>query len=85
VEALCQLSLALTRRPWVAGVTLVLFGAHAMVWGVVTVSLRQQVVPDRLRGRVNSVHFLFDLGGPRSARWPPGPASASPTQSGSSV
>jgi Transmembrane secretion effector len=33
VEALCQLSLALTRRPWVAGVTLVLFGAHAMVWG----------------------------------------------------
>jgi len=33
VEALCQLSLALTRRPWVAGATLVLFGAHAMVWG----------------------------------------------------
>ena len=63
VEALCQLSLALTRRPWVAGVTLVLFGAHAMVWGVVTVSLRQRVVPDRLRGRVNSVYFLFDLGG----------------------
>jgi predicted MFS family arabinose efflux permease len=63
VETLCQLSLALTRRPWVAGVTLVLFGAHAMVWGVVTVSLRQRVVPDRLRGRVNSVYFLFDLGG----------------------
>jgi predicted MFS family arabinose efflux permease len=63
VEALCQLSLALTRRPCVAGVTLVLFGAHAMVWGVVTVSLRQRVVPDRLRGRVNSVYFLFDLGG----------------------
>jgi predicted MFS family arabinose efflux permease len=63
VEALCQLSLALTRRPLVAGVTLVLFGAHAMVWGVVTVSLRQRVVPDRLRGRVNSVYFLFDLGG----------------------
>jgi MFS family permease len=30
---------------------------------VVTVSLRQRVVPDRLRGRVNSVYFLFDLGG----------------------
>jgi MFS family permease len=55
VEALCQLSLALTRRPWVASATLVLFGAHAMVWGVVTVSLRQRVVPDRPRGRVNSV------------------------------
>jgi hypothetical protein len=30
---------------------------------VVTVSLRQRLVPERLRGRVNSVYFLFDLGG----------------------
>jgi hypothetical protein len=41
----------------------VLFGAHANIWGVVSVSLRQQLVPDQLRGRVNSVYFLFDLGG----------------------
>ena len=34
-----------------------------MVWGVVTVSLRQRLVPEPLRGRVNSVFFLFDLGG----------------------
>ena len=54
---------ALTRAPWVAGATLVLFGAHATVWGVVSVSLRQRIVPERLRGRVNSVYFLFDLGG----------------------
>ena len=57
------LSLALTRSPWVAGATLVAFGAHATVWGVVSVSLRQRLVPERLRGRVNSVYFLFDLGG----------------------
>jgi MFS family permease len=63
VEALSQLSLAVTRTAWVAGATLVLFGAHAMVWGVVTVSLRQRIVPGRLRGRVNSVYFLFDIGG----------------------
>jgi MFS family permease len=63
IEAACQLVLALTRSPWIAGATLVVFGAHAMVWGVVTVSLRQRLVPDRLRGRVNSVYFLFDLGG----------------------
>ena len=31
--------------------------------GVVAVSLRQRIVPERLRGRVNSVYFLFDLGG----------------------
>ena len=63
VEAGAQLSLALTRSPWVAGATLVAFGAHATVWGVVSVSLRQRLVPERLRGRVNSVYFLFDLGG----------------------
>jgi predicted MFS family arabinose efflux permease len=63
IEAGSQLSLALTRSPGVAGATLVLFGAHAIVWGVVTVSLRQRLVPDQLRGRVGGVYFLFDLGG----------------------
>jgi MFS family permease len=63
VEASAQLVLALTRVPWVAGATLVLFGTHATVWGVVSVSLRQRIVPEELRGRVNSVYFLFDLGG----------------------
>jgi MFS family permease len=63
VEAGAQLALVLTRSPAVAGVTLVVFGAHATVWGVVSVSLRQRIVPERLRGRINSVYFLFDLGG----------------------
>jgi MFS family permease len=63
IEAGSQLSLALTRTPWIAGATLLLFGAHATIWGVVSVSLRQRIVPDQLRGRVNSVYFLFDLGG----------------------
>jgi len=63
IEASSQLMLAPTRSPWIAGTTLILFGAHAMVWGVVTISLRQRLVPERLRGRVNSVYFLFDLGG----------------------
>jgi MFS family permease len=63
IEAASQLSLALARSPWIAGATLVVFGAHATVWGVVAVSLRQRIVPERLRGRVNSVYFLFDLGG----------------------
>jgi MFS family permease len=63
IEAASQLSLALTRTPWIAGATLVVFGAHATIWGVVSVSLRQRIVPDQLRGRVNSVYFLFDLGG----------------------
>ena len=63
MEAAAQLVLALTRVPWVAAATLVLFGTHATVWGVVSMSLRQRIVPEDLRGRVNSVYFLFDLGG----------------------
>jgi hypothetical protein len=32
------------------------------LWNVVTVSLRQQVIPDRLLGRVNSVYRFFGWG-----------------------
>jgi len=55
--------LALTRDPWVAGATMVVFGAHAAVWGVVVVTIRQRVVPAHLLGRVNSVYFLLTMGG----------------------
>jgi MFS family permease len=34
-----------------------------MVWGVITASLQQRLVPDRLRGRVGSVFGLLALGG----------------------
>jgi MFS family permease len=63
IEVGFQVVLALTRQPWVAGAAMVVWGAHAMVWGVLVVSLRQRLVPDRLRGRVNSVYALADLGG----------------------
>lgn len=33
-----------------------------LVWNVVTVSLRQQLVPDQLFGRVNSVYKLLAMG-----------------------
>ena len=63
IETATHLVLAVTRSAWVAGVTLALFGAHAAVWGVVALSVRQRVVPDRLRGRVNSVYQLGSVGG----------------------
>jgi MFS family permease len=63
VEAGTDLALGLTRSAWVAGVSMGVFGMHAMVWGVITVSLRQRVVPARLLGRVNSVYYLFGVGG----------------------
>ncbi|MEH0843782.1 MFS transporter [Micromonospora sp. CPCC 205711] len=63
IEVGLQVVLATTRQPWVAGAALAVWGVHAMVWGVLVVSLRQRLVPDRLRGRVNSVYALADLGG----------------------
>jgi MFS family permease len=63
IECATHVSLALTRRPWVAALTLVVFGVHNGVWNVVTVTLRQTAVPERLRGRVNSVYFTFSIGG----------------------
>ncbi|GAA4834647.1 MFS transporter [Kitasatospora terrestris] len=63
VETLTHLVLAVTRSPWVAGLTLVLFGAHATIWGVVSVTLRQRVTPEGMLGRINSVYLLFSMGG----------------------
>jgi len=63
IECANHVSLALTRRPWVAALTLVIFGVHGGVWNVVTVTLRQKVVPEQLLGRVNSVYNTFSFGG----------------------
>ena len=62
IEASTHLILALARDEIFAGAILVLFGFHSIVWSVITVSLRQQVVPERLLGRVNSAYLLFSIG-----------------------
>jgi MFS family permease len=63
IEAATHLGLALTRSPVVAGGILALFGFHAMMWNTVSVSLRQELIPDRLLGRVNSAYALLAYGG----------------------
>jgi MFS family permease len=63
IETVVHLVLALTRSPWVAGSAMVAFGVHAAVWGVVAATVRQRLVPDRLRGRVGSVYYLLVMGG----------------------
>jgi hypothetical protein len=63
IETCTHLSLALARVPWVAVTTMVVFGAHASLWGILSLSWRQRVVPDAQRGRVNSGYFLFSVGG----------------------
>lgn len=51
-----------TSSPWVVGVGLATWGFASVLWDVITVSLRQTVIPDRLLGRVNSVYRLFGWG-----------------------
>ncbi len=40
----------------------VIFTFSAVLWNVITVSLRQSIIPDRLLGRVNSVYRFFAWG-----------------------
>ncbi|AXB46019.1 MFS transporter [Amycolatopsis albispora] len=63
IETLTHVGLALTQTPWVAMVTLVVFGIHGSIWGVIAISWRQRVVPENLRGRVHSAYMVFSVGG----------------------
>lgn len=63
LETTTHLALVLTHVAWVAMGILFLFGIHALVWGSVSSTVRQRAVPDRLRGRVNSVYMLGGVGG----------------------
>ncbi len=63
VEASTSAVIALSHNTYVVGTMLALFGFHAIVWNVVTISLRQELVPDGLLGRVNSSYRLLGMGG----------------------
>ncbi len=61
-SALVGLTIALVPR-W--PVVMVLFGVTALLgtlWNVITVSLRQRIIPSHLLGRVNSVYRFFAWG-----------------------
>ncbi len=63
IETATHLSLALTTAPVVAMGIMVVFGAHAFIWGSTSVTVRQQAVPEALQGRVSSVNGLGVYGG----------------------
>jgi len=60
--AISSLGIALTSNAFVVGAMSAIFGFTAVVWNVITVSLRQAIIPDRLLGRVNSVYRLLGWG-----------------------
>jgi MFS family permease len=49
-------------NPFVVGAGAALLGWPVSAWNVITVSLRQSLIPDRLMGRVNSVYRLLAWG-----------------------
>jgi len=63
IETVTHLSLALTTSATVALATLVVFGAHAFVWGTTSEVVRQRAVPDALLGRVTGVYRVANIGG----------------------
>ncbi len=63
IETFTHLSLALTTSPAIALATLVVFGAHAFVWGTTSTVVRQRAVPDELLGRVTGVYRVAIMGG----------------------
>jgi MFS family permease len=63
IETCTHLVLALTTSPAIALATLVVFGAHAFVWGTTSTVVRQRAVPDELLGRVTGVYRVALVGG----------------------
>jgi len=63
IETATHLILAVTTSAAVALVTLVVFGAHAFVWGTTGTVVRQRAVPDELMGRVGGVYRVAIVGG----------------------
>ena len=49
-------------NPWLAGIFMVGFGFTMTGWNVVSVSLRQELTPDDLRGRVSSASRMISWG-----------------------
>lgn len=55
-------AVGLMDEPFAVGSVLAVNGFLGVWWNVITVSLRQQIVPDHLLGRVNSVYRTFGWG-----------------------
>ena len=63
IETFTHLTLALTTSAAVALITMVVFGAHAFVWGTTSTVVRQRAVPDELLGRVTGAYTIAMIGG----------------------
>lgn len=63
LEVVMHLSFALTTSGIVALVIMFVFGAYAFVWGTISTTVRQRLVPLELQGRIASVNMVGVFGG----------------------
>jgi MFS family permease len=63
LEVVMHLVFALTRSPIVAFVLMFVFGLYAFVWGTISTTVRQRLVPMQLQGRIASVNMVGVFGG----------------------
>lgn len=63
LEVLMHLAFALTTVPAVAFAIMFGFGAYAFVWGTISTTVRQRLVPMQLQGRIASVNMVGVFGG----------------------
>jgi MFS family permease len=63
IETTTHLIFALTTLPAVALATMVVFGAHEVVWWTTSITVRQRAVPDELLGRVGGLYTVGLTGG----------------------
>ena len=63
LEVLMHLSFALTTNAVVSFVIMFGFGAYAFVWGTISTTVRQRLVPMELQGRIASVNMVGVFGG----------------------
>lgn len=63
LEVLMHLTFALTASGVVALVVMFVFGTYAFVWGTISTTVRQRLVPMELQGRMASVNMVGVFGG----------------------
>jgi MFS family permease len=61
-NAAIYIGIGLAPNVYVVGALFIVNGFTVTMWNVVTVTLRQQIVPDDLRGRVNSAYRMLGWG-----------------------
>jgi MFS family permease len=62
LASLTNLVIGMTSNALLVGAMLMLLSVAGVVWNILTTSLRQSIVPDRLLGRVNSAHRFLAWG-----------------------